>query len=453
MSTQQKTEGALARFLKAAYEGDVVHAAVWEGILRSSQRVADLAPIGAHITKDQRLAIAYRLTVASDQHYAQNAVPVIAHFCELSRVHARAAYAAVRKADTFGMMPPLKRCFARLEGSNFVSAFPCDPELKEVARLLRPDRLRAAYNRELREENAPPAKEISARLIGYRPERRAVLELHVSAPGDSRTIVAKAYRSGDAKRAWQVALAARKVRAHVPALVWPLVFSESLNIITYPHVAGESLHELLEQGLATGKDLRTAGELLRSLHMSGGGGVGAPAHNEEDGSAGVAGLSNVFTVDRELEVLERWRRLLKQGGHELAGTIAKVKRAIELNAGAAGASDALIHRDFYPKQLIVAPYTGEQRLIDLDTLAVGPAALDLGNFVAHLTLWSAASGKPAAKFRDQFLEGYGEHPEEGLLAFELSSTARLAALAAVGPEASRLLPALLRQTRRLMRQL
>jgi aminoglycoside phosphotransferase (APT) family kinase protein len=47
---------------------------------------------------------------------------------------------------------------------------------------------------------------------------------------------------------------------------------------------------------------------------------------------------------------------------------------------------APVHRDFYDKQVLI----GEKRvtLVDVDTLAWGDPALDLGNFLAHLYLRS-----------------------------------------------------------------
>lgn len=59
-----------------------------------------------------------------------------------------------------------------------------------------------------------------------------------------------------------------------------------------------------------------------------------------------------------------------------------VRRARRVMAALPGAQTALLHRDFYPDQVLVP----DERIIllDLDLLAMGDPAIDLGNFIAHL---------------------------------------------------------------------
>ena len=71
------------------------------------------------------------------------------------------------------------------------------------------------------------------------------------------------------------------------------------------------------------------------------------------------------------------------------------------------AQDVGLHRDFYFDQVIVAPET--LWLVDLDLHARGDAAVDIGNFTAHLSELALRRGKGQDHFnplKDIFLEGY-----------------------------------------------
>lgn len=71
-------------------------------------------------------------------------------------------------------------------------------------------------------------------------------------------------------------------------------------------------------------------------------------------------------------------------------------------------SRALLHRDLHDKQLLLAPDC-LPGLIDFDTLACGPAALDLANLLAHLE-WRVLQGKARAEqalaVGSSLIEGY-----------------------------------------------
>src|SRR5439155_9102113 len=69
---------------------------------------------------------------------------------------------------------------------------------------------------------------------------------------------------------------------------------------------------------------------------------------------------------------------------------------------------AVIHGDFYAAQVIAA--NGEFALIDLDEAAIGPAAADLGNFIAHLektAMCGTIHCNDVARLTDALLRGYG----------------------------------------------
>lgn len=66
------------------------------------------------------------------------------------------------------------------------------------------------------------------------------------------------------------------------------------------------------------------------------------------------------------------------------------------------APDVLLHRDFYPDQVLV----DDQQiwLLDLDLCAQGAAVIDIGNFLAHLDEWALRTGQPVNEA--PFLHGY-----------------------------------------------
>ena len=61
-------------------------------------------------------------------------------------------------------------------------------------------------------------------------------------------------------------------------------------------------------------------------------------------------------------------------------------RCRKLAGGLPALAPRALQRDFYPDQVIVGP--GGLALVDLDLFAEGDAALDAGNFVAHLSEWA-----------------------------------------------------------------
>jgi aminoglycoside phosphotransferase (APT) family kinase protein len=98
---------------------------------------------------------------------------------------------------------------------------------------------------------------------------------------------------------------------------------------------------------------------------------------------------------------------------------------------------ATIHRDFYDKQIFVGD-GGRPGLLDLDTLAAGEAALDVGNMMAHLELRSlqgAWTPIGAARAAAALLEGYAPVPAlRGRIdAYADATRLRLAALYAFRP--------------------
>lgn len=88
-----------------------------------------------------------------------------------------------------------------------------------------------------------------------------------------------------------------------------------------------------------------------------------------------------------------------------------------------------IHRDFYADQILVDPdHLGRQRLwlVDLDLYCLGSPAVDIGNFIAHITEQSLRELGDAAALRDRELALQQAYLSEisADRGFELATTAR-----------------------------
>lgn len=144
------------------------------------------------------------------------------------------------------------------------------------------------------------------------------------------------------------------------------------------------------------------GAALGSLHRSGG------------------VLDRCWTIDDELTQLGR--RFPENVAAMVTGSIAA--------RDALAAADLVsAHRDCHPRQVVVQ---GDSvAWIDLDDAAMAPAALDVGNFVAHLRRDAVIAERDQATTDaaiDGFLAGYGAIPADSD-EWERLSLARLAGLA------------------------
>ena len=88
-----------------------------------------------------------------------------------------------------------------------------------------------------------------------------------------------------------------------------------------------------------------------------------------------------------------------------------------------------IHRDFYPAQVIVEG--GRLHLLDFDLYCLGDPALDVGNFLGHLTEESLRVRGDAAAWRDRevamedrFVELAGEQGRFAVRAYATLTLAR-----------------------------
>jgi len=457
---------SLPAFLERAYDRDRLADLVRENMLRSSQRLVALVPVQGHSTKDDRLLVAYRVEIDSGDSFAPTNVPVYLHYAMAGRVRKAADYRDSRKLRSNGCFPVLKRSVVRLGESMFLSAFPVDPELKLLRRLSMPKFALRSFNRAATTPGLPAAHGLTLSLIGYRPEKRAVFRMRtVTDEGVIRTFVWKIYRKNEAERIWgfcsrlSPALARGAGRLAAPVSVDP-----PDSALLFPYFEGTTLHALLEQGRATGEHLGRAGKLLRALHKT-----PPPLESDAHNARGEPfvhgrpmkpkdkGLFRSFCRSDELAILDRWRRLLKKGNHPASGQVARYLKLLQQAADPAEKPDTLVHRDFYPKQVLFPGCDEAPVLLDVDTMAMGPPAIDVGNFLAHLELarLEAKGGFDVKSLRRAFLKGYGADAllSAAVAYYELSTLVRLFCLAVVSPRAAELAEPLARLCRKLSKRI
>jgi aminoglycoside phosphotransferase (APT) family kinase protein len=263
-----------------------------------------------------------------------------------------------------------------------------------------------------------------ATLLSHRPERRAVVRLD-GAPG----------RFAKVLRPSRVAEAIASARSLLDqpglpfALPRILEADEACGVVTWSALGGASLHDQLGERGRLVPAARTCGCALRALHALPAP-VAAPTH---DARAEAALLREQLALLEDLDPTAH--RLIAGAGEGVLGG---------LDGEPCG--EATLHRDLHDKQVLIDG-RGRPGLLDLDTLARGEPALDLGNMLAHFELrvmQGRCAPVDAAAAAEAFLEGY--RPSEPVLAripaYRSATLLRLACVYSYRPHWRRLGPGL-----------
>ncbi|MBC9824110.1 hypothetical protein [Terrabacter sp. MAHUQ-38] len=236
-----------------------------------------------------------------------------------------------------------------------------------------------------------------AHVVSHVPERRGVVRLHDGS-------YARALRHGRSGQA--VASVERARAASGGTFVVPRLLGHDIETSTtvWAPLEGPTLLALATARPSTSvlaAAWRAAGRAVRALHD--GDRAGLPHHGP---------VEELAVTRRWLSAAGAWRLLPPRGDHPA------YEELLHGEPGALG----LLHRDLHDKQVLVGPQLG---LLDLDTLAAGERALDLGNVLAHLDLRCAQGlldPRSAAVAAEAFLAGAAPDP---------ATTHRIAAYRAV----------------------
>ncbi len=257
----------------------------------------------------------------------------------------------------------------------------------ERARYLDPDQLNQKCQRSSMRSSM---RIVSARLLRYKPGRRLVVEYQTESESDNgtQTVIGKA-RLGkplDVRltRLHNDLQGLRKERVVVPRVNgelpdWSLWFQEKL--LGQP-VSPDSSPEIH----------RAVGVALARLHSCG------------------------STIDRSHTLDDELRNLRKQHAEFLGdserwseGSAALLRLAEQRVSHLRSVQPVLLHRDFYFDQVLAME--GAIALVDFDTAAMGPAELDVGNYLAHLDEYGIRLHRQHDVYRpaaQAFVEGYRE---------------------------------------------
>lgn len=288
--------------------------------------------------------------------------------------------------------------------------------VNEIARYLDLEQVNRTWLRtqELNTPKASPTRVIAARLLRHKPGRRLVVEYQTEASDsyDRQLIIGKA-RLGKSvdSRVLQLHSDLQNLRTAgvvVPGLIgeipeWNLWLQEKLNGQPVSPDSKPEVH-------------RSVGVALAKLH-----------------TCGVV-IDRFHTVDAEMHILRQQHAAFLSNTEEwrdASSTLLQLaqQRSLTLQP----TQSVLLHRDFYFDQVLMME--NSIALLDFDTAAMGPAELDVGNYLAHLDEYGLRMVGETGTYDESaqaFVEGYREVrsalSESAVETWRFLSLARLVAI-------------------------
>jgi hypothetical protein len=263
--------------------------------------------------------------------------------------------------------------------------------------------------------------------VGYRPGMRCQIRYELADRSVAFGKIAVERVPGDAFRR-HARLSQQLVDAGAKLRLPPaLTYVEELGLSVIAAAGGDSLHRCLRQGRGDALDIERIAVALARLH-------------ELD----LEGIERAHRPSDELELLAGWITFVGALFPELDAPLRRRQADLLSTRPADTAGRALIHRDFYDKQILLSGNTIV--LLDMDTACRGDAEIDLGNFCAHLEL-RALQWKAPGAFADLghvLLNAYPlDANAERVSWYRAAALLRLACVYALRPHWRLLAPALI----------
>lgn len=288
------------------------------------------------------------------------------------------------------------------------------------------------------------SKTVSCQVKRYKPGRRGLIEYEIDLPDGRKPFhLLGKYRCKSADRhgfmcqnaLWENGFDG-KTGISVPR---PYALLKKYHLWLQEKIEGKTLTDALSGEDANLADLgRLVGKALACLHQN-------------------SGLKQVidakiWTADDELAVLNRG--LLKVGEiyPQWQTRLQKIMDASEeLAATLFNTANVPVHRDFYSDQVMIADAnTDHLILLDFDLCALSPAALDAGNYLAHIRELALRQTNNITAlidhehaFRDAFLNHSPATSERAVAGFTILSLTRHIYLSTQFPTRTHTTPALL----------
>ncbi len=284
-------------------------------------------------------------------------------------------------------------CFAEL---GVVLRFPALDEKLVGLKLFHKPKVAAQVLAPYMSEGGGGRRSLRVELLGHRLGRRCIARFRgaeregTPEGADHRSLIAKMYktRGGRGKDIARIMLWLRESGLEgdsgcsVPA---PLAYLEDWQTLLMEDVPGAVLADL--EGDAAVVGVVAASRCISRLH------------------ALTLDLQRFHTVDDEFSLLRRWVGLVGRVHEDMREPVRCALARVHVNLERSrNAPQAVVHRDFYDKQVLIA----EDRtvLIDFDTLCCADPAIDIGNFLAHCRLRAIQGLTSSSGIERVFLEAY-----------------------------------------------
>ena len=310
-----------------------------------------------------------------------------------------------------------------------------DAALPTLAAALHPRTAQSELSRVPRLSDAGPVELVAIRLLRHKPGRRAVVAYELATDNGPITAIgkirARRYGKEGLRRQrvfWESGLDGSG--ADGVGVPEPLGHSSRLAMWLQRGVDGHEATGLIEDGQGTHLASRIAAT-AHAVHRSD---IAPP---------------KVHAMDDEIRILDDCLPLVTRSLPALAPRVTRLLQRCRRLAETTEPNDARpIHRDFYGDQIIVdGPHTW---LLDLDLFCLGDPALDIGNFVGHVTEQALRThGSPTAlrateqAIEDRFVDLAGARMLHGVRAYAALTVARHVYLSTVLPGRGHLTEALL----------
>jgi thiamine kinase-like enzyme len=289
---------------------------------------------------------------------------------------------------------------------------PNDPKLDGMFDMLDDERLRARWLPEVAAALAPGQRVVSHRttLVQWMPEHRACARVELELASASRTHAQTLYVKTDAEGGGGITHAAMRALQHNRRLRAPrsIAWQPAAGLHWQQAIEGRPLAEL-------GSDLgprrgAQVGELVALLHATP---VSLP-------------VARGLTIDDLRRERRRAALVIASVDAEWAARAADIVRMLErADTALPLVRPATLHGDLHRVNLLVG---GDDTLalIDFDSMRRGPAALELGSWIADSMVLAMLEGQAPATTAPQWramLRAYGEAsdaaamPDEGVLAW------------------------------------
>lgn len=308
-----------------------------------------------------------------------------------------------------------------------------DPEMPVIKLALNPIAVKAEFKRGLSRLAGEKGQVVvkSIRVRRHKPGRRCVIEydVRVERPGPPRQKViligkVRARRSGNEgyrllDALWKAGFKKRSQDGiSVPE---PIGVIPKFQMWLQRKVPGRPATALLAEpgGVALA---RRIAEAIHKLHRT------------------TLRIDRRHTMADELRILHECVSLVGEMKPEWTNRLERILAACDrLGASVPAPTVCGIHRDFYPAQVIV---NGPRLyLLDFDLYCLGDPALDIGNFLGHITEQSLRTlGNPRAladrenALEERFVELSGEHTRTGVQAYATLTLVRHIYLSTQFPE-------------------